>query len=193
MNKQNLLLHTCCAPCLGYVYKLLQSSYDITVFFYNPNIAPYSEYKKRLAELEKFCSMNGYNLARGNYDARRWTGLVKGMRFSGERSERCRQCYQIRLEESFRFAKDNNFNVVASTLSISPHKDAVMINSAGRNLAVNTGIEFLEADFKKDNGFKKSVDMSKAHGFYRQNYCGCIYSKMERNKDSLWYKKYVKK
>lgn len=192
MNKPKLLLHTCCAPCLGYVYELLRPSYDITVFFYNPNIAPLSEYHKRLAELEKFCLANGYSFSAGDYNAKRWTGIVKNMRFLGERSERCRQCYQIRFEETFRFAMDNKFDAAASTLSISPHKDADMINSTGRKLSETYNIEFLEADFKKDNGFKKSVDISKAHGFYRQNYCGCIYSKMERNKNSQWYKKYVK-
>jgi predicted adenine nucleotide alpha hydrolase (AANH) superfamily ATPase len=188
-----LLLHSCCAPCFGYVYELLEPQYNITSFFYNPNIAPLNEYKKRFEELKKFCGIKKTKLFAGEYDPRRWTSLVKEHRFSGERSERCRLCIEIRLRKSFEFALANSINTVATTLSISPHKDAGMINSIGKKLSLEFGIEFLEADFKKNDGFKKSLELSKVYGFYRQNYCGCIYSKLERNKKSLWCKKYLNK
>jgi predicted adenine nucleotide alpha hydrolase (AANH) superfamily ATPase len=188
-----LLLHSCCAPCFGYVFELLRSQYSIIAFYYNPNIAPSKEYNKRYEELKNFCNVKQVQLFEGEYDARRWTGLVKEHRFSGERSERCRICYEIRLRKSFEFAKAGNIGMVATTLSISPHKDADIINSTGKNLSREFGIEFLEADFKKNDGFKKSLELSRAYGFYRQNYCGCIYSKLERNKKSLWYKTAKKK
>jgi predicted adenine nucleotide alpha hydrolase (AANH) superfamily ATPase len=186
-----LLLHSCCAPCFGYVFELLESQYCITPFFYNPNIAPLNEYRKRFEEIKNFCITKKVKLFEGEYDARKWTGLVKEHRFSGERSERCRVCYEIRLRKSFEFAFTNNINMVATTLSISPHKDAEMINSIGKKLGSEFNLEFLEADFKKNDGFKKSLELSRAHGFYRQNYCGCIYSKLERNKKSLWYSKFL--
>ena len=129
----------------------------------------------------------------GDYDARRWTGLVKPHRFKGERSERCWVCYEIRLEELFKHAVENGMDIVGTTLSISPHKDAVKINEIGTRLAQIYGIEFLEADFKKKGGFAKSVELSKEYGFYRQNYCGCVYSRAERDKKTAWHRRYAKK
>ncbi len=187
-----LLLHSCCAPCFGYVYELLHPEYSISPFFYNPNIAPINEYHKRHQELDNFCAIKGIKLYTGECDAKQWTYLVKKHRFSGERSDRCWICYEIRLRKAFEFAKSNNFDIVTSTLSISPHKNAAKINSIGKKLNLEYGIKFLEADFKKKDGFKKSLELSKAHGFYRQNYCGCIYSKVEGDKNSLWYRKYGK-
>ncbi|MBN2403059.1 MAG: epoxyqueuosine reductase QueH [Spirochaetes bacterium] len=184
-----LLLHSCCAPCFGYVYELLESQYSIIPFFYNPNIAPLTEYNKRLEELKNFCGLKKVKLSIGEYDAKSWTSVVKEHRFSGERSERCWLCYEVRLRRSFEYAAANSIDMVTTTLSISPHKDAARINILGKKLSMEFGIEFLEADFKKNDGFKKSLELSKAYGFYRQNYCGCIYSKLERDKKSLWYKK----
>lgn len=184
-----LLLHSCCAPCFSYVYELLESQYSVVPFFYNPNIAPAGEYNKRFNELKKFCDVKKIKLFTGDYDARRWTSLVKEQRFAGERSVRCRLCIEIRLRKSFEIAAANNTDIVATSLSISPHKDTEMINNIGKNLSLEFGIDFLEADFKKDDGFKKSLQLSKTYGFYRQNYCGCIYSKLERDKKSLWYNK----
>ena len=188
-----ILLHSCCAPCFCHVYELLESKYSIIPFFYNPNIAPLSEYYKRLEELKIFCSLKRVTCFAGEHDARTWTSLVKEHRFSGERSERCRICIEIRLRKSFEFAAANSIGIVTTTLSISPHKDAVMINNIGKKIASEFGMEFLEADFKKNDGFKKSLLLSKTLGFYRQNYCGCIYSKLERDKNSSWYKKYFNK
>lgn len=190
MAKKDILLHTCCAPCFSYSYEFLKDSFHVVPYYYNPNISPEREYRKRLSELEAYTREIDVKLHVGNYDIREWTGEVKPFRFLGERSERCWHCYRFRLEESFRFAEKNGFEIVATVLSISPHKDASMINKIGRELELEHSVAFLEADFKKNNGFKKSVELSREHGFYRQRYCGCIYSKMERDKNSIWYKKY---
>lgn len=188
MNNKNLLLHSCCAPCFGYVYELLHDTYKITSFFYNPNIAPKSEYEKRYTELEKYCAILNCTLFDSDYNSKDWTKAVKDYRFSGEKSERCWICYEFRLRKTFETAGKNKFDIVATTLSISPHKDAEKINAIGEKLEKEFSIEFYKADFKKNDGFKKSLEISDKYGFYRQNYCGCIYSKLERDKNSLWYK-----
>ncbi len=180
MGKKEILLHTCCAPCIGYVYQLLHDEYEVISFFYNPNISPPSEYEKRLYELQQFAFKSGFPLVEGPRDSRNWTERVKEYRFEGERSRRCRECYRIRLEETFKEAGKRKIDIVTTVLSISPHKDAMMINSIGKELSVLYNIAFLEADFKKKNGFKKSVEISKENGFYRQNYCGCVYSQHQR-------------
>jgi len=182
LQDKKLILHYCCAPCFGYVFELLRGEYEIMPFFYNPNIAPLSEYNKRLDELQRFCTDTGIELHKGEYCARKWTAMVKDYRSLGERSERCWICYEIRLEKAFELAVDQKADLVATTLSISPHKDAQKINNIWKRLSGKFGVEFLEADFKKNDGFKKSLEFSRQHGFYRQNYCGCIYSKMERTK-----------
>ncbi len=161
----------------------------MTAFYYNPNISPESEYRKRLEELEAYSAGIGLKVLVGSYDIRSWTARVKEYRFMGERSPRCRECISMRLEKTFETAAEQGMGRVAATLSISPHKDANMINSIGKELEGRFGIEFFRADFKKNNGYRKSVEISRERGFYRQNYCGCIYSKMERNRDSLWMRK----
>ncbi|MFC1669279.1 epoxyqueuosine reductase QueH [Spirochaetota bacterium] len=177
---KSLLLHTCCAPCTSYVYRLLSEDYNVTCFFYNPNIAPALEYNKRLDELLRYSKEAGFPVIAGDYDARQWTLSAKKYRHLGERSARCFECYRYRLEATFREAVMAGADIVTTSLSISPLKDAKMINKIGKELQEEFGIEFMEADFKKKDGYKKSVELSKSHGFYRQNYCGCIYSKMER-------------
>ncbi|OHD66503.1 MAG: hypothetical protein A2176_03750 [Spirochaetes bacterium RBG_13_51_14] len=189
MDNRSLLIHTCCAPCIGSVYELFADSHDATVFYYNPNIAPKSEYTKRLAELERFAAQRGFPLLVGTYDAREWTLRVKKYRFLGERSQRCWECYRMRLEASFSRAKDLGIGAVTTSLSVSPHKDATMINRIGTELGSRYGIRFIEGDFKKGDGYRKSVAIARVQGFYRQNYCGCIYSKLERNRDALWTRK----
>ncbi|MFW5861283.1 MAG: epoxyqueuosine reductase QueH [Spirochaetota bacterium] len=186
MDTPRLLLHTCCAPCVAYVYRLLQPDYEITSYFYNPNIAPYDEYRIRRDELFRFAEHEKFKVIEGERDHKRWTSRVKEYRSLGERSLRCHECYRIRLEQSFRYAVHNNYQLVATVLSISPHKDADMINHIGSELQEKYGVPFLKADFKKKNGFKKSVEISREHNFYRQNYCGCIYSKLERDKNSVY-------
>ncbi len=179
MNNRSLLIHTCCAPCVSHVYELFAGSHDVTVFYYNPNIAPRDEYGRRLSELERFGRTRGFPLVVGDYNVREWTLRVEKFRDLGERSQRCWECYRFRLEESFKKAKELNIAAVTTSLSISPHKDAVMINSIGKELEGSFGVAFIQEDFKKNDGFRQSVELSRVYGFYRQDYCGCIYSKRE--------------
>ena len=188
---KSLLLHTCCAPCISHVYEILKDTYSITSFFFNPNIAPLSEYRKRLHELDTFAALKGFPVVEGPYIPREWVSRVKEYRFLGERSRRCWECYRLRLEKTFQYARDRDFNMVASVLSISPHKDADMINAIGRELEKHYRVPFLEANFKKNNGFAESVKLSKHYGFYRQDYCGCVYSRLERDRNSPWVQKSV--
>ena len=180
MSGKNVLLHACCAPCFGYVNTLLSLEYDVTVLFYNPNIAPHEEYLKRLHELETFCRDKNIPLIIGEYRIGEWTGRVEQYKSLGERSQRCRVCFSVRLEEACLKAREMGIGAVATTLTVSPHKDSAMVNSVGRELTGSYGMEFIEADFKKNDGYRKSVEISRRYGFYRQDYCGCIYSKMER-------------
>jgi predicted adenine nucleotide alpha hydrolase (AANH) superfamily ATPase len=186
VNDKSLLIHTCCAPCVSHVYELFAPAYDVTIYFYNPNIAPRPEYDRRLAELGRFAAMKRFPLVVGGYDARAWTLRVKQYRFLGERSPRCRECIRMRLEESFRKARELGIAAVATSLSVSPHKDADMINGIGRELEAAWSVRFIEGDFKKADGYRTSVALSRVYGFYRQNYCGCIYSKLERDGESAW-------
>lgn len=189
MNDTSLLLHACCAPCVSYVYELFADTHDVTVYFYNPNIAPRPEYDRRLAELERFAATRGFPLIVGSHDAREWTLRVKQYRFLGERSGRCRECIRMRLEEAFRKAAESGIASVATSLTVSPHKDAAMINGIGRELEGRFGVRFIAGDFKKADGYRRSVELSRVYGFYRQNYCGCVYSKLERSGDSAWTRK----
>lgn len=189
MNDKSLLLHACCAPCVSYVYELFAGTHEVTVFFYNPNIAPRPEYDSRLAELQRFAATRGFPLVTGGHDAREWTLRVKQYRFLGERSRRCRECIRMRLEESFSKAAETGIAAVATSLSVSPHKDAAMINGIGKELEARWGVRFIEGDFKKSDGYRKSVELSRVYGFYRQNYCGCVYSKLERSGESEWTRK----
>lgn len=174
---------------MAHVYEILSREFDVSVFFFNPNIMPYSEYSKRLDEITRFSREKGFELIVKEEHPRAWVSAVKEFRFRGEKSERCWICYRYRLEKSFLEGKKLGFDIIATTLSISPHKVAAEINRSGKILAMDYNIDFLEADFKKNNGFKKSSDLSRYYGFYRQNYCGCIYSKLERDKNSAWSKK----
>ncbi len=146
-----------------------------------------------MLELDRYSALKGYPVLKGEYDVRSWTDRVKKFRLLGERSERCWECYRVRLEKTFIVAKEHDYSVVATTLSVSPHKNADKINALGTELGGKFRIEFLEADFKKNNGYLRSVELSKINGFYRQKYCGCIYSKMERDENSTWHKKFLKK
>jgi epoxyqueuosine reductase len=186
VNEKSLLIHACCAPCVSYVHELFADSHDVTLYFYNPNIAPRAEHDRRLAELERFAALKKIPVVTGAYDARAWTLRVKQYRFLGERSPRCRECIRIRLGETFRKAREMGIAAVTTSLSVSPHKDANMINAIGRELEAAWGVRFIEGDFKKADGYRKSVALSRVYGFYRQNYCGCVYSRLERGGDPAW-------
>lgn len=184
-----LLLHTCCGPCLSHVHSVLSQQFTVHVFYYNPNISPQSEYKKRLSEVEQFSMQHSIPVTVGRYNQKEWFDAVKPYRFYGELSQRCYVCYEFRLEETFKVAREYNFDAVCTTLTVSPYKDAEKINEIGKNLSLQYNIPFIEADFKSNGGYQHSIEMSKQYGMYRQKYCGCVYSRLERKKTSLWSKR----
>ncbi len=177
MAKFRLLLHLCCAPCGASVAEILNQNFLVTGFFYNPNIQPQTEYQKRLIEIKKFFEKNNLPLISGFYGVERWLKTVKGLEQESEGGQRCRFCYRMRLEETARLAVSQNFDYFATTLTISPHKKAVIINAIGQELADDYKIKFYQADFKKKDGFKRANELAREEGFYRQNYCGCLFSK----------------
>jgi len=174
--KNKLLLHVCCIGCGAYVLELLKSEYDITLYFYNPNVEPRAEYDKRLQEAAKVAAQFGVKLVEEEYDNDHWHELVIGHEQDLERGERCRICYRARLEKTARYAQANKFNFFTTTLTISPHKDAEAINKIGLELGEKYGVAFLARDFKKQDGFKKTCALSHELNLYRQEYCGCGYS-----------------
>ncbi len=180
MAKPKMLLHICCAPCSTHVIKTLKGDYDLTGFFYNPNIQPLEEYIRRLETARGYAEELGLELVEGRYDITRWLEATAGYENEPEGGARCPICYRIRLEETAKLAGSEGYDYFATTLTISPHKRADIINPIGVEMAVKYGVKFFEGDFKKKDGFKHSVDMSKEHRLYRQDYCGCIYSQLER-------------
>lgn len=203
-KKPRLLLHACCAPCSSYTLEYLLKYFDITIYYYNPNIHPAEEYARRLEELKNFLprflvdknAVTGTAAARAelqetDYNPQEFFDAVQAQRDNleneSERGERCRRCYQLRMEKAYEYARQNGFDWFTTTLSISPHKDAQKINEIGRalyenalqaqNAAAPIAPKFLYSDFKKKNGYKRSLELSKEYGLYRQDYCGCVYSK----------------
>jgi len=184
--KPSLLLHSCCAPCSSYVLEYLSSFFKITIYYYNPNISPKEEFIKRLEEqknlLLKMPLENKVNCIEGIYDLQSFINLSKGLENLPEGGERCYKCYNIRLEKTAALAKEKNFDYFTTTLSVSPYKNAEKLNEIGSALSKKYGVNYLYSDFKKKNGYKRSIELSKIYNLYRQNYCGCIFSKMARNK-----------
>lgn len=174
---------------MGYVYELLKEEFIVTAFYSNPNIMPADEYRIRYTELESFSRLKGFELITEVPDTKQWVKEIKDLRYYGESSERCWKCYEIRLDNTFKKAAELKFDIVATSLSISPHKNASKINEIGERLSKEYGIDFYSADFKKNDGVRKSVEISKMNNFYRQNYCGCIYSKLEKDSKSPWSEK----
>lgn len=178
-GKPTLLLHSCCAPCSSYVLTYLMNYFDITVFYYNPNIYPYEEFNKRLNEQIKL--INELNeeqikLIKGTYDEEKFNGIIKGLEEENEGGKRCRKCYYFRLEETAKMALDNNFDYFTTTLSVSPYKNSELLNEIGKELGEKYNIKYLFSDFKKKEGYKTSIELSKKYNLYRQDYCGCKYS-----------------
>ncbi|MFA6422408.1 MAG: epoxyqueuosine reductase QueH [Candidatus Buchananbacteria bacterium] len=176
MSKPKLLLHVCCSTCGGYLAQELLEQYDVAIFFDNSNIFPKEEFFRRSDEAKKFFTSQGYEYVQPEYNHEEWSMLVSGLEGEPERGGRCRICYRFRLDKAAIYAKENGFKYFASTLAISPHKDAVAINEIGSFLAKQSGINFLAGDWKKHEGFKKAMQFSCEHDFYRQNYCGCEFS-----------------
>lgn len=179
----SLLLHSCCAPCSSYVLEYLSEYFDITIFYYNPNISPEEEFYKRVNEQKRL--INEMPLKRkvkfieGKYDCEKFYSIAKGLENLKEGGERCFKCYRLRLEETAKTAQKDGFDYFTTTLSISPHKNAQVLNQIGLELEESYSVKYLCSDFKKKNGYKRSCELSEIYGLYRQNYCGCIYSKLE--------------
>lgn len=185
---KKVFLHSCCAPCSSYCMEYLRQYFDVTVFYYNPNIMVEEEYRKRVAEqkrlIEEYNQLGGVNaelrkisFVEGNYDVKRYLEAVKGLEGCPEGGSRCSRCFELRLRETAEFAKELGMDYFSTTLTISPLKNAQLINQIGNRIAEETGIAFLPSDFKKNNGYLRSIELSKEYNLYRQDYCGCEYSK----------------
>ena len=156
---------------------LLSQSYNVTALFYNPNIQPEQEYTLRLREMKRLCGLLNTDLIISDYDTDAWISATRGLEQEREGGRRCSVCFELRLRKSAEFAVQQGFDLFTTTLSVSPHKDADLINSLGGRVAEHAGIQFLEGDFKKNNGFKKSCELSRKYGLYRQKYCGCSFAR----------------
>ena len=167
-----LLLHSCCAPCSSYVLEYLSQYFSITVFYYNPNIYPEEEYYKRVKDPVSFIE--------GEFDPKEYYEAVKGLEKEPEGGTRCRVCFALRLRRAAQEAKRIGADYLTTTLTISPLKNAQVLNDVGEQMAEEPGVTWLPSDFKKRNGYKRSVELSEEYGMYRQNYCGCVFSKRER-------------
>lgn len=180
-DKKTILLHSCCAPCSSHVITYLTKYFDITILYYNPNIFPYEEYLKRKNEqirlINEIPKINNVNIIDCDYDNDLYNKLIKGLENEPEKGNRCTVCYQMRMEKTAIIAKKNNYDYFCTTLSVSPYKNANLINKIGEKLEKEYNIKWLYSDFKKKDGYKKSIELSKKYNLYRQNYCGCIYSK----------------
>lgn len=179
-QKPTLLLHCCCAPCSSYCLEYLHKFFRITLFYYNPNIHPEKEYRHRVDEVKRLVREMGLenevDFIEGENDTESFYSLVKGMENVREGGERCFACYELRMDKTASLAKQMNFDYFTTTLSISPLKNAQKINEIGEMLGERYGVKHLPSDFKKKNGYKRSIELSAQYGLYRQNYCGCVYS-----------------
>lgn len=176
-----MLLHTCCAPCAIYVVQELAKEYDLALYYYNPNIHPADEYQKRLDEIIKWSKKRDIKLIEAEYNVEDWFKEIKGLEEESEGGSRCFVCYEMRMRETAQYAKDNGYDIFSTTMSISPHKKADKLNEIGNKLKEEIGVDYLEADWKKNDGFKIACKLSKEEKFYRQDYCGCTFS--IRNKE----------
>ena len=176
-----LLLHSCCAPCSSYTLEYLSDYFDITVLYFNPNISPEDEFEKRYAEQQRLIASlpvkNPVKLIKGDYDYRAFLDIAAGLESVPEGGERCFKCYRLRLEKTARLAAEQGFDYFCTTLSISPLKNAQKINEIGFALAQQYGVAWLPSDFKKREGYKRSIELSREYDLYRQNFCGCVFSR----------------
>ncbi len=179
-EKKKLLLHSCCGPCSTAVIERLEPYFELTVFYFNPNITESEEYNLRLSEQKRFLS-EAYNgkikIIDGRYKSIEFFDKVCGLEKEPEGGKRCEACFEMRLKETAKTAKDGGYDYFCSTLTVSPHKNAEIINRIGEAEGELFGMKYLPNDFKKENGYKRSVELSNEYGLYRQHYCGCIYSK----------------
>jgi len=180
-SRPSLLLHVCCAPCATHVIELLKEQFAVTAFFYNPNIYPFKERLHRAREANDLCQKLGVEIITDVEKSHDWSRRMKGRRRDREGGSYCTVCFRIRLAQAAAVAEQGKFDYFASTLSVSPHKEVQIINRVGNKVARGLRTRFYSADFKKQNGFKKSCQLSQKYGLYRQDYCGCVYSLRERD------------
>ncbi len=178
--KEEILLHVCCAPCSTYVIDVLSEKFTVTAFFYNPNIQPAEEYEKRLFEVRRYSSMCDIDLIVADYEDVVWNDLVHGLEREPEGGSRCEKCFMVRLQKTAALANEQGFGNFTTTLTVSPHKDSNLINRIGMLVGEKAGVKYLAHDFKQNNGYSISCDLSRQYGLYRQKYCGCQFSKRER-------------
>lgn len=177
-----LLLHSCCGPCSARCLEALKDKFSVTVFYYNPNITDREEYEKRKGEQIRLLRETGWaDFLDCGYDAQEFFGAVRGLEAEKEGGARCYRCYELRLEQTARTAKENGFSWFCSTLSVSPHKNSAWLNEIGASLGEKYGVKWLYNDFKKENGYLRSVRLAEEHRLYRQNYCGCVFSDWRKN------------
>jgi len=180
-----LFLHSCCAPCSSYVLEYLSEYFSITVFYYNPNISPQSEYRHRVEEEKRLIGempvRNKVSFVEGTYEPDRYFEAVKGLENEPEGGARCEKCFRLRLEETARFAASGGYDCFTTTLSISPLKNASLLNEIGQELSLSYHVPYLISDFKKRGGYQRSIELSRIYGLYRQNFCGCIFSMPQAN------------
>lgn len=181
---ERLLLHACCAPCSSHTLETLAGTYEIHTFYYNPNITNPEEYEKRIRELERFVAeasfAAGVEVIPGRYDPEEFYAIARGLEDVPERGERCYKCYELRMRETARYAAEHGYDIFTTTLSISPHKNAAWINEIGERLSAEYGVDYLFSDFKKKGGYQRSIELSREYGLYRQNFCGCEYSRKKQ-------------
>lgn len=178
-----LLVHSCCAPCSSYVLEYLNKYFNITVLYYNPNIYPFEEYEYRKNEQKRLISEmkfeNPVSFIDSDYDNNSFNKAVKGLEAEPEGGKRCEKCFELRLNKTAEVAKENGFDYFVTTLSISPLKNAETLNQIGKEAGEKYGVKYLLSDFKKNNGYKRSIELSREYSLYRQNFCGCVYSKQK--------------
>jgi len=176
---KKLLLHSCCGPCSTVCIERLKDQFDLTIFYYNPNIEPKEEYEKRKEEQQKVCSFFNVPFVDFDYDNEKWLEFVAGLEKEKEGGARCEKCFCYRLNRTAIFAKENGFDIFGTTLSVSPHKNTNLINAVGDEISKKQRIEFLPESFKKKDGYLRSINLAKEMQLYRQNYCGCHFARRE--------------
>lgn len=182
-KNERLLLHSCCAPCSSACLERVFEAFQTTVFYYNPNVDDEAEYEKRKAEQIRLLERTGWaDFLDCDHAAEKFFEMAKGYEQEPERGARCYRCYALRLQETARVAKENGYDYFCTTLSLSPYKNAAWINELGEKYAKEYGVKFLPSDFKKRGGYARSIELSEQYGLYRQDYCGCIYSRLERER-----------
>jgi len=176
MSKEKILLHACCATCAGYVLDKLEADFIPVIYFYNPNIYPADEYYHRKNELQEYAAKRNILFIEEEYNPVTWAEIAKGLETEPEKGSRCTQCFKLRLEKTSSYALDHGYRIFTTTLTISPHKHSKTILKIGEETAQHNNLRFLAEDFKKRDGFKQTMAIAKKENFYRQNYCGCLYS-----------------